>query len=249
MGCPTCGRDFSSERGVRQHHAMAHDRPLPNRTCVDCGSEFYDPKSRRKYCDSCNPNAGRNNGNWSDATETAACRTCGSEFEYYPSNKDGVYCDACVTEADGLLPENPAEKRRVETECTHCGSTMRVVPSRSTDREHGVFCSRTCHGEWLSEHVVGSEHHQWEGGTIEYGGSWWQVREAALARDDYRCQQCGLSRTQLDRNPDVHHIERVRDFEDPEEAHRLSNVVTLCRSCHRRVEEGDLPVPTPATEG
>jgi hypothetical protein len=126
---------------------------------------------------------------------------------------------------------------------------MSVVPSRANDREQGVFRSRTCHGEWLSTHVVGSSHHQWEGGRISYGGSWWRVRKRALVRDDYRCRTCGRSSAELDRNPDVHHIERVRDFEDPDEAHRLSNVVTLYRSCHRHVESGTLSAPPPSSEG
>jgi len=48
MDCPTCGRNFASERGVRQHHAMVHDRSLPNRTCADCGAEFYDPEEAHR---------------------------------------------------------------------------------------------------------------------------------------------------------------------------------------------------------
>lgn len=234
---------------MRQHHAIAHDTRLPNRTCVNCGDEFYDSKSRRKYCDSCHSNAGQNNGNWSGAKETTTCQTCDAVFDYYPSEKDGVYCEDCVSTADGLLPENPAQKNRVETECTYCGDDMTVVPSRLNDREHGVFCSRTCHGAWLSTNVVGPDHHQWEGGEIRYGGTWWRVRKRALARDEYQCQKCGRSSDDLGRNPDVHHIERVRDFDDPSDAHRLSNVVTLCRSCHRHVEAGNVPAPSPDPEG
>ncbi|AXG06263.1 HNH endonuclease [Haloplanus rubicundus] len=249
MDCPSCDKTLASERGMRQHHAMAHDTPLPNRTCVDCGSEFHDPKSRRKYCSSCDPNVGRNNGNWSDAKETAVCRTCGTSFEYYPSEKDGVYCKKCILAADGLLPDNPAERNRIETQCTYCGTVMSVVPSRIDNSKQGVFCTRTCHGAWLSKHVVGPNHHQWEGGTIDYGGSWWRVRRRALTRDNYRCQQCGRPREELGRNPDVHHIERVRDFEDPREAHTLSNVISLCRSCHQHVEAGNIPSPSRNSEG
>nr|WP_240943039.1 HNH endonuclease [Haloferax alexandrinus] len=43
----------------------------------------------------------------------------------------------------------------------------------------------------------------------------------------------------MGQNPDVHHLNRVRDFDDPSNAHTLSNVVSLCRSCHRLVESGD----------
>jgi ribosomal protein S14 len=219
---------------------MVHDEPLPNRTCNGCNTEFYDPKSRRGYCDSCNPNAGQHNGNWTDATETGVCQSCEDEFEYYPSDKDGTYCPECVRDADGLLPDNPSEPTRLTTECANCGTGMMVVPSRIQNRTHGVFCSRECHSNWLSQHIVGANHHQWEGGPLQYGGSWWRVRRDALERDDYRCQSCGKSRDDLDRNPDVHHRNRVRDFDDPDDAHRLDNVITLCRSCHQRVENGSL---------
>lgn len=91
MDCPSCERTLSTEAGLRQHHAKVHDRSLPNRTCSGCGATFYDPKSRLEYCDDCDPNAGSNNGNWDGGLETDTCAECGSDFEYYPSDKDGVY--------------------------------------------------------------------------------------------------------------------------------------------------------------
>ena len=126
---------------------------------------------------------------------------------------------------------------------------MAVVPSGLTDCKQGVFCSRACHGAWPSKHVVGLGHHQWEGETIAYSGSWWQVRRRALARDDYQCQQCGRLREELGRNPDVHRIERVRDLKNPDKAHRLSNDITPRRSCHQYAEAGNIPTPSRDSEG
>ncbi len=141
MRCPTCEKRFPTEQGMRQHHTKVHGNPLPNRTCSGCGLEFYDPKSRRRYCSECNPNAGSNNGNWRDATEEASCRCCGTTFEYYPSNKDGVYCSSCVEAADGLLPENPSKPgERVSVDCGWCDTTLSVYSSRLEANERGVFC-------------------------------------------------------------------------------------------------------------
>jgi len=42
----------------------------------------------------------------------------------------------------------------------------------------------------------------------------------------------------IGREPDIHHIKPVREFDDPADAHQLDNVVCLCRSCHRTVESG-----------
>ncbi len=245
MECPTCGKSLRTVQGMRQHHTKVNGDPLPNRTCKGCGTEFYDSKARRSFCENCNPNAGKHNGNWSGATQTATCATCGDSFSFYPSNKDGIYCPDCVESAEGLLPENPSEPgERISVPCHYCETELEGVPSRVANRSQGVFCSRECHGEWLSEHVVGPDHHQWEGGPIEYGRSWWRIRRQALERDDYECQQCGVDADQLGRNPDVHHVRPVRSFDRPAEAHTLANVISLCRSCHRRVEAGSIKVST-----
>lgn len=241
MECPTCGKGFRTLSGMRQHHAKVHGVSLPNRECKGCGSRFYDPKARQKFCTDCNPNSGENNGNWKGAREEAECRVCGAEFEYYPSNKEGVYCSDCVQSADGLLPENPSTPiPRLEVDCLHCGSTQRVLPSRVSYQTRGFFCDRDCYGKWLSENVVGEDHHQWEGGSLTYGQRWWRTRRLALHRDKHRCQYCGLTAEELGQEPDVHHRTPVRSFDNPEDAHSLDNVVTLCRSCHRNVEEGTI---------
>lgn len=153
MDCPTCGKTLATERGMRQHHTKVHGDSLPNRTCGDCGVEFYDPKSRRTYCDDCYSEEGANNGNYSDATEQAACRICGASFEYYPSERDGVYCPECVASADEFLGTPYAETievERVDRACDNCGEGMTVL--RSTRRQgYGRFCSNDCLYSWMSE--------------------------------------------------------------------------------------------------
>ncbi|WP_049925683.1 HNH endonuclease [Halopiger goleimassiliensis] len=243
MECPTCGKALTTERGMRQHHTKVHGDPLPNRTCKGCESEFYDPKARRDYCDDCNPNGGAHNGNWKGAKETTECKLCDSSFEYHPSDKPGVYCPDCVEAAPGLLPESyPERGERVRVPCLNCQSELEVRPKRLENRDRGCFCTLECYGEWLSENVVGPDHHQWEGGPIEYGRSWWRIRRRALERDGYECLHCGGEPDELGRNPDVHHVRPVRSFDRPEEAHTMDNVVTLCRSCHRLAEEGTIDV-------
>ncbi|WP_268105321.1 HNH endonuclease [Natronomonas gomsonensis] len=88
----------------------------------------------------------------------------------------------------------------------------------------------------MSENWRGENHHQWEGGTADYTGKWRSVRREALKRDDYECQRCGKTKEEMGRNPDVHHLIPVRSFDDPQDAHRLLNLVCLCRRCHAIVE-------------
>jgi 5-methylcytosine-specific restriction endonuclease McrA len=243
MECPTCGKALPTEQGVKQHHTTVHGDPLPNRTCNGCGTDFYDPKSRLEYCDDCDPNAGENNGNWKGAKETTSCERCGSTFEYYPSDKEGIYCSECIEYGEGL-DELGMDKfaERVGRVCEQCGTRLKVLRSK-VEREPVRFCSQECHGEWISENLHGEDHHCWKGGEVEYGGHWWYVRRQARERDDYTCQMCGTTKEELGRHPDVHHIDPIREFENPQDAHTIDNVVSLCPSCHHLVENGsgDLP--------
>jgi hypothetical protein len=101
--CPTCGKQLNTQEGMRQHHTKVHGDPLPNRTCKGCGTEFYDEKARLAFCDDCNPEAGEHNGNWKDARETTTCERCEAAFEFYPSDKEGVYCPTCVDEMNTFV--------------------------------------------------------------------------------------------------------------------------------------------------
>jgi len=55
MDCPTCGKSLNTEQGMRQQHTKVHGEQFPNRTCGNCGEEFYDPRSRRTYCEAATP--------------------------------------------------------------------------------------------------------------------------------------------------------------------------------------------------
>ncbi|WP_306438828.1 HNH endonuclease [Natronococcus pandeyae] len=46
----------------------------------------------------------------------------------------------------------------------------------------------------------------------------------------------------MGREPDVHHITPVREFENPQRAHTVDNLISLCRSCHRLAEIGSIDV-------
>jgi len=74
------------------------------------------------------------------------------------------------------------------------------------------------------------------------GPNWAEQRSRALARDGHRCRHCDAPE-RPNRAHDVHHISPFRTFgyvrgqnDRYLEANRLENLVTLCTSCHRRVE-------------
>jgi 5-methylcytosine-specific restriction endonuclease McrA len=55
-------------------------------------------------------------------------------------------------------------------------------------------------------------------------------KRKARARDDRTCQHCGAP------GSDVHHIRPFRFFTDYREANELTNLITLCKPCHRRAD-------------
>jgi DEAD/DEAH box helicase domain-containing protein len=82
----------------------------------------------------------------------------------------------------------------------------------------------------------------WSNDPNNYGANWSRIRDRARARDKYQCQVCGA--VESDRQHDVHHKIPFRSFTrrdgsgDPSlQANRLENLTTLCRTCHKKVEQ------------
>ncbi|RMF02268.1 MAG: DUF1998 domain-containing protein, partial [Chloroflexi bacterium] len=95
-------------------------------------------------------------------------------------------------------------------------------------------------GYWFSlrEDTVNSlrEAGLWRNDPNNYGPNWAAQRNAARARDGYRCQMCGAP--ERERQHDVHHKIPFRTFAGYRQANRLHNLVTLCPACHKRAETG-----------
>jgi DEAD/DEAH box helicase domain-containing protein len=93
-------------------------------------------------------------------------------------------------------------------------------------------------GYWLSptEQTIATlrEHGLWSNDPNDYGPDWGAQRDAARARDEYRCQVCSVPESNSQH--DVHHRIPFRTFESYREANQLSNLVTLCSRCHHRAE-------------
>ena len=94
-------------------------------------------------------------------------------------------------------------------------------------------------GYWLSLSDATTEKLRsagaWSNDANDYGANWTQIRDAARARDFFTCQVCG--RDESERQHDVHHKIPFRNFTDLDDANALENLLTLCRSCHRKAEE------------
>jgi DEAD/DEAH box helicase domain-containing protein len=74
----------------------------------------------------------------------------------------------------------------------------------------------------------------WSNDRINYGPNWEHQRYRARERDGFRCQICG--EYESDSAHHVHHIKPFRTYSNYSGANKLENLVTLCSTCHSRVE-------------
>jgi len=152
------------------------------------------------------------------AYERTQCDNCGDHFRYAPALRDGVYCsNACA---------NDQRKRQVSVDCVGCGETFERRASLDTE-----YCSIGCWGEDTASVP------DW---AKLYRGVWHKQRRRAMRRDNHRCTVCGISDDEhsrrFGRGLEVHHRVPVRLFDawdlPIEDAHSLSNLVTVCRTHH-----------------
>lgn len=155
---------------------------------------------------------------------------------------------------------------RTEVTCDACGD---VVEKKDSDIEghEKHFCDVDCKAKWdskrfsgsshprsgvevshevkekISQSLSGSNHPHWKDGKKRnYGSSWHEARAERVSKDDFQCQNCGMTRNQHKReygvDLHVHHITPLREFSQDEEPHKMDNLVTLCMACHRKAEHG-----------
>jgi DEAD/DEAH box helicase domain-containing protein len=74
----------------------------------------------------------------------------------------------------------------------------------------------------------------WSNTPNDYGPNWQKQRDLARARDGFRCQICG--QPEGEKAHPVHHKIPFRMFESAIQANQLANLITVCNSCHRKIE-------------
>jgi len=93
------------------------------------------------------------------------------------------------------------------------------------------------HGETIS----GEKNAHWNGGRERYyGPNWTEKRENAIQSNNEQCKACGMGREKhkevYGSDIEVHHITPIKEFDDPEAANKVENLVPLCKSCHKTWE-------------
>lgn len=155
-----------------------------------------------------------------ESLATSACETCGEDFRYYPSVRDGQFCsNDCA---------GKPRRRQVELTCPGCKKTFERRQSLDTE-----YCSMACWGQNNDIYIEDDV-------STHYRDGWYRQRRRALERDDYRCTVCGITNeeheAQFGFGFDVHHAVPLRLFVKREkpvrDAHSLRNLTTVCRTHH-----------------
>lgn len=219
--------------------------------CDNCG-DVFDKKpakvenSDRDFCSrDCYYDFGREDLKEKDSRVEKTCERCGDTFKVYPYRSDtarfcSTECSAQnISDVEG--EEHPRwQGGKEEYTCENCGEAFKRYPRKNQSK----YCSKECYREASKELFSGEDNPVWRGGWEKYyGPNWDEQREAAIERDDYRCQDCLKPAYKMDKSPDVHHKKRLgwfrEEYDAPEwweRANQLDNLVSLCPSCHKKRE-------------
>lgn len=226
-------------------------------TCDYCGNTFLQYPSNRVdppyFC-----NRGCYHA-WRRARMESVCQMCNKPFtaanvrlRRFCSRK----CGGIWASANRLKERAPVWKGgppKYKCETCHKEYQQIAYTTHNRNQQH-FFCSHACHGVWISQHRNGANNPNWKPGAKKhqyYGPNWKMQKQAARKRDNYQCQVCQKTTLQNGREMDVHHIRPFLDFGyDPDhndayiQANDLINLITLCRSCHKRAEHGKITLPS-----
>lgn len=195
-------------------------------SCVGCTKEYTTPEGLRYHY--------RNTECEPDGVD---CPTCGETF------KDKHAIRAHHSQTHG----GPGIAGKAEVECSYCGKTIERKLS-IIEQNQRFYCSTECEGSWKSEYQGAyrwSDDKEYYSGDY-YGANWERQREKRLEVDEYKCVACGMTneehKEKQGRSLSVHHIRDIDEFRDPEtnevpnEANKISNLITMCRPCHKKWE-------------
>ena len=121
----------------------------------------------------------------------------------------------------------------VERACVRCRKAVQV-PAWYAEMVELHFCSDICRRQWVEQQPdfqprLGQP-------SRRRGANWDEQAKRARARDGYACRVCGITEEEVGRQLDVHHKIPYRSFKSNVEANKLENLVSVCASCHAKLE-------------
>jgi len=236
--CDNCKQSFQTKRRINKHGLYFCSRQCRSEhgkiPCVECGKIFRPEHPKRgtnKFCSiNCrdkyrlkNPLAGQY------SPQKYICHHCGKEFTRYVStvrNRNQVFCNM-ECKIDWWKGPNHTSYNSVDCVCEICGTPF-IRENSKVEKNGGKYCSKACFSQ---SQVLPSINY--------YGPNWHEQRRKTRHRDKYHCKRCGKAEIDNGQRLDVHHIVPFRVFGliDFQSANSLSNLISLCKHCHRAVEK------------
>lgn len=182
-----------------------------------------------------------------DSKATFVCQNCGDQFVTYIYRKPKFCSQQCANEVLACRPKPRLRKPEIHITkpCAYCGHDYHTTTHQERLRG-SKYCSQQCKWDAMSEIRQGKNNPNYSGGhTREYGPNWPRQRRKAVRRDSHQCRVCGYH-SGGNIILDVHHLKPIKSFNgDYRKANALNNLITLCRTCHPKVEKGTIPCPIP----
>lgn len=241
LTCQKCGQLYK-KREVAAHRSKYCSKKCQTnsikvtttytKTCKCCKNIFYTTNDRQHYCSTpCKDKHQRKRGLSGKAKECKTCIYCKNIFEDYIYRKTKYCSNACKH-------KHISDKGKVTRICKQCGNTYLVIKSQVILRGSN-FCSRECQGLYKSIKITGQNNPNYihgKGDKYSNDPHWGRIRRQVLKRDNYVCQICNNPHTHKNRLH-IHHVVPLRHLlPNYTVANHKSNLITLCRSCHGKIE-------------
>lgn len=218
---------------------------MPQKNCAHCGKEFHVAPSQAHRVNCCSVECG-----YAHKQVTRVCDYCGLQFKTNKKRSKRFCSRACSAKGmvrHSTVPNLQKPNSFVMLNCEWCGRGYTIHRYFIEGGRVSRFCSKACLGLWHSATLRGNKSARWKGGKKQHRGANWATQKRyALERDNRTCQICKVKNGKKKYFIHVHHITPFRLFNgDYLKANELSNLITLCWKCHKKVERGDLNCPRP----
>ena len=228
---------------------------MATKICNHCQREFKTYQLRAIFCSWSCFQAGRKQKH----PIQVRCEACGKLFYKFPGmhnmKSKRHFCNRACQASWQRKGGNPSGNAHPEynsraVHCAECGKTL-IREAWRIKKFMLQFCNRKCHGKWRSKNKTAENHPRWRGGHRRYYGPNWGRRSyEARKRDGHKCQICGKPESENGRKLSVHHKIPFVKFGYVlgqntlyKQANKLRNLVSLCATCHQKVEWGKLTMP------
>lgn len=159
--------------------------------------------------------------------------------------KYGSMENFCEKEDFDYITKQSYTKEDLIDEMQRIADKIGKQPSKKEMNKHGYFSVmpyRVKFGSYgkalekagFSNNIPDGPNNKRNGTTLQYGNDWEKKRNKCLRRDEFACRLCKNKENLL-----VHHIKpRYKFIQENKKEHmnNLDNLITLCNSCHGKVE-------------